>query len=114
MSALYRTEELRRIEQEHARVLAPGTLMSRAGHGAAHWLDRHAPVRPAAFVVLCGPGKNGGDGSACPGGQSTADPPKGGPFALTVAAIFELGLGRPPSAPYPEESGWANECGAPV
>src|SRR5260221_11013525 len=65
MSALYRTEELRRIEQEHARVLAPGTLMSRAGHAAAHWLDRHAPVRPASFVVLCGPGNNGGDGYAC-------------------------------------------------
>ncbi len=65
MSALYRTEELRRIEQEHARLLEPGTLMSRAGHAAAQWLDRHAPVRPASFVVLCGPGNNGGDGYAC-------------------------------------------------
>jgi len=65
MTALCRTEELRRIEQEHARKLAPGTLMDRAGRAAAHWIDRHVPERPASFVVLCGPGNNGGDGYVC-------------------------------------------------
>jgi ADP-dependent NAD(P)H-hydrate dehydratase / NAD(P)H-hydrate epimerase len=62
---LYRTEELRGIEQEHARHLPPGTLMARAGSAAAQWLDRRAPARPASFVVLCGPGNNGGDGYVC-------------------------------------------------
>lgn len=65
MSALYRTEELRRIEQEQARLLPPGTLMDRAGRSAAQWLDRRAPLRPASFIVLCGPGNNGGDGYVC-------------------------------------------------
>jgi len=63
--ALYRTEELRRIEQEQAQHLPPGTLMARAGSAAAQWLDRRAPLRPASFVVLCGPGNNGGDGYVC-------------------------------------------------
>jgi hydroxyethylthiazole kinase-like uncharacterized protein yjeF len=65
MTTLYRTEELRRIEQEHARHLPPGTLMARAGRAAAQWLDRRVSVRPATFLVLCGPGNNGGDGYAC-------------------------------------------------
>jgi hydroxyethylthiazole kinase-like uncharacterized protein yjeF len=62
MTALYRTEELREIERQHAQQLPPGTLMSRAGSAAARWLDRRSPARPAAFIVLCGPGNNGGDG----------------------------------------------------
>ncbi len=63
--ALYRTEELRRIEHQHAQQLPLGTLMAAAGGAAAQWLDRRAPVRPASFIVLCGPGNNGGDGYVC-------------------------------------------------
>jgi hydroxyethylthiazole kinase-like uncharacterized protein yjeF len=65
MTALYRAEELRRIETDHARQLPPGTLMARAGGAAAEWLDRRAPLRPASIIVLCGPGNNGGDGYVC-------------------------------------------------
>jgi hydroxyethylthiazole kinase-like uncharacterized protein yjeF len=65
MGVLYTTEELRRIEQEYARQLPAGTLMAHAGRAAAQWLDRRAQVRPASFIVLCGPGNNGGDGYVC-------------------------------------------------
>jgi ADP-dependent NAD(P)H-hydrate dehydratase / NAD(P)H-hydrate epimerase len=62
---LYRSEQLRLIEQQHARHLPPGTLMARAGDAAARWLDRRVAIRPASFIVLCGPGNNGGDGYVC-------------------------------------------------
>lgn len=65
MSALFLTEELRRIEYDHARRLPPGTLMARAGRAAARWLDGRVRARPASFIVLCGPGNNGGDGYVC-------------------------------------------------
>lgn len=65
MGALFLTEELRRIEHEHARRLPPGTLMARAGRAAAQWLDGRVRARPASFIVLCGPGNNGGDGYVC-------------------------------------------------
>jgi ADP-dependent NAD(P)H-hydrate dehydratase / NAD(P)H-hydrate epimerase len=65
MISLYRTEELRRIEREYARQLPAGTLMARAGAAAAQWLDHRVPARPASFIVLCGPGNNGGDGYVC-------------------------------------------------
>jgi hydroxyethylthiazole kinase-like uncharacterized protein yjeF len=39
--------------------------MERAGQAAAQWLDARVPMRPASFVVLCGPGNNGGDGYVC-------------------------------------------------
>ena len=37
-----------------------GSLMQRAGQGAAEWVWRVAAGRPV--TVLCGPGNNGGDG----------------------------------------------------
>src|SRR3974390_814997 len=65
MSALYRTDDLRRIEREHAQSLSAGTLMERAGQAAARWLDARAAGRISSFIVLCGPGNNGGDGYVC-------------------------------------------------
>jgi hydroxyethylthiazole kinase-like uncharacterized protein yjeF len=65
MIALYRTEELRQIETQETARLPPGALMERAGYAAARWLDQRALQRPASFLVLCGPGNNGGDGYVC-------------------------------------------------
>ena len=65
MNPLSRTAELRRLEAQSAAGLAPGTLMARAGQGAARWLDAQLAARPASFLVLCGPGNNGGDGYVC-------------------------------------------------
>ncbi len=65
MTALYRTEQLRRIEQAHARNLPAGTLMARAGQAAAAWLDAMLMRPGARILVLCGPGNNGGDGFTC-------------------------------------------------
>jgi hydroxyethylthiazole kinase-like uncharacterized protein yjeF len=62
--ALYRTDELRAIEQDAARALPPGTLMQRAGSVAAAWIARRFPLA-ARIVVVCGPGNNGGDGYVC-------------------------------------------------
>jgi len=65
MSLLYRAAELRHIEQAASRDLAPGTLMERAGHAAARWLHQWLNSPGASFLVLCGPGNNGGDGFVC-------------------------------------------------
>jgi len=65
MNALYRTDELRQIELAESARLVPGALMERAGHAAAAWLHQSASARPASFLVLCGPGNNGGDGFVC-------------------------------------------------
>ncbi len=74
MTVLYRSDELRRLEERAGKGLPSGTLMQRAGASAAEWvhawLGAHlAPIRPRAaqgqLLVLCGPGNNGGDGYAC-------------------------------------------------
>jgi len=65
MTDLYLTKQLRLIEQVNAQRLAPGTLMQRAGQAAANWLAGRMPARTASFLVLCGPGNNGGDGYVC-------------------------------------------------
>ncbi len=68
MHHLYPIEQLRRIEQQQAARLPPGTLMQRAGQAAAHWIDGHGGATRRAFLVLCGPGDNGGDGFVCAAG----------------------------------------------
>ncbi len=65
MSALFRIDELRRIEHDEVARLPPGTLMQRAGRAAARAIDRERPGSHRSFVVLCGPGDNGGDGFVC-------------------------------------------------
>lgn len=73
MRALYRTDELRRREHRGRASLPAGTLMQRAGEAAAQAIDafwratRTAAGRspsPAAILLQCGPGDNGGDGFA--------------------------------------------------
>lgn len=73
MTLLYRTAQLRHIEERAGAALAAGTLMARAGRSAAAWIDawRGTHVRSGeglagrAILILCGPGNNGGDGFAC-------------------------------------------------
>ena len=58
---IYRVAELRALEAATAARLAPGDLMRRAGHAAAHWALRLAGEKSGPIVVLIGPGNNGGD-----------------------------------------------------
>jgi hydroxyethylthiazole kinase-like uncharacterized protein yjeF len=62
---LLTVEQLRALEERAAHALAPGTLMQRAGHGAAAWIHARYGRQPLHVVVLCGPGNNGGDGYVC-------------------------------------------------
>jgi len=61
---LFRTAQLRALEQRAGAALAPGTLMQRAGAAAAAWIARRFPASDR-IVVVCGPGNNGGDGYVC-------------------------------------------------
>lgn len=65
MGPVFLSSELRTLEHEAQLGLAPGTLMARAGHGAAAWMHRWVGEGRSSFVVLCGPGNNGGDGYVC-------------------------------------------------
>lgn len=69
MSLLYRSAELRLLEEEAGAGLPPGTLMQRAGEAAAEqidaWLAAQAPEARGEVLILCGPGNNGGDGYTC-------------------------------------------------
>ncbi|HXA46977.1 MAG TPA: NAD(P)H-hydrate dehydratase, partial [Burkholderiaceae bacterium] len=63
MTALYSLAEIRAIERAATRMLAPGTLMQRAGQAAAKLtlgLLPHA-TGERKVLVLAGPGNNGGD-----------------------------------------------------
>jgi len=77
MNLLLRIDEMRVLEARARSDLPPGTLMQRAGQGAADWIHAwlQGPVadapasgsvdRTASVLVLCGPGDNGGDGFVC-------------------------------------------------
>jgi len=59
---LYSVAQIRAIEQSSRAVLAPGTLMQRAGEAASSYALELLKGRPAgAVLVLAGPGNNGGD-----------------------------------------------------
>jgi hydroxyethylthiazole kinase-like uncharacterized protein yjeF len=61
-NSLYSVAQLRAIEQAVAPVLAPGTLMRRAGEAAARMaLYLLGARRERPVLVLAGPGNNGGD-----------------------------------------------------
>ena len=56
---LFDVAAVRRIEHAAQASLPPFTLMSRAGAAAADWLAAHAP--DGLWLLLAGPGNNGGD-----------------------------------------------------
>lgn len=63
MTALYSLAEIRAIEHAAMRMLAPGTLMQRAGQSAAKLALSLMPhsTGERKILVLAGPGNNGGD-----------------------------------------------------
>ncbi|GLS03935.1 bifunctional NAD(P)H-hydrate repair enzyme [Chitiniphilus shinanonensis] len=61
MTPLYFSSTLRRIEQENSGAIP--SLMQRAGHAAAQWIQSNFERQPIAVVV--GPGNNGGDALVC-------------------------------------------------
>jgi hydroxyethylthiazole kinase-like uncharacterized protein yjeF len=63
MTALYSLAEIRAIEHAAARMLAPGTLMQRAGQAATKLALSLLPhsTGERKVLVLVGPGNNGGD-----------------------------------------------------
>jgi hydroxyethylthiazole kinase-like uncharacterized protein yjeF len=68
MTLLYRIAEIRAREALGRAHLPAGTLMKRAGTGAADWIHRWSQGRAgtsASVLVLCGSGDNGGDGFVC-------------------------------------------------
>lgn len=60
--ALYRTEDIRRIEQSAAALDEPPALMERAGLAAAELARERFLGSGGSVLVLAGPGNNGGDG----------------------------------------------------
>jgi hydroxyethylthiazole kinase-like uncharacterized protein yjeF len=60
--ALYRTEDIRRIEQLAAELEQPPALMERAGLAAAELVRERFVGAGGSVLVLAGPGNNGGDG----------------------------------------------------
>lgn len=61
-TAVYRTEDIRRIEQAAAALDEPPQLMERAGLAAAELVRARYPGKAGCVLVLAGPGNNGGDG----------------------------------------------------
>jgi hydroxyethylthiazole kinase-like uncharacterized protein yjeF len=60
--AVYRTDQIRRIEQSAAALDDPPLLMERAGLAAAELARERFLADKRAVLVLSGPGNNGGDG----------------------------------------------------
>jgi hydroxyethylthiazole kinase-like uncharacterized protein yjeF len=91
MHPLYTVADIRAIERDAAALLAPGTLMGRAGTAAAR-LARSLLAPPARRVlVLAGPGNNGGDAVLCAAELATA--------GLDVTVVFTGDAARlPPDA----------------
>lgn len=59
--SLYRLTELRALEENAQKGLAPGALMLRAGEAAADQALRHRADASGPIIALAGPGNNGGD-----------------------------------------------------
>jgi hydroxyethylthiazole kinase-like uncharacterized protein yjeF len=132
---LYRTAELRALEQRAAQGLPAGTLMARAGAAAAAFIAHRWP-QAQRVLVLCGPGNNGGDGYVCatelaragkdatcvalaaPAADDARDAarrwtgatptalPIDQHFDLLVDAMFGIGLVRPLSGVFLDAARW--------
>lgn len=65
MIKILNSETLRKIDQETIRKqgLQSHELMERAAEACVGWIDRQIPAG-IGFMVVCGPGNNGGDGLA--------------------------------------------------
>ncbi|MFM9057190.1 MAG: NAD(P)H-hydrate epimerase, partial [Bacteroidota bacterium] len=65
MIKILNSETLRKIDQEtiQKQGLQSHELMERAADACVAWIDEQIPAG-IGFIVVCGPGNNGGDGLA--------------------------------------------------
>jgi len=116
---IYRTEDIRRIEQ--AAGAAP--LMERAGAAAAELAARLASDKSKDILVLAGPGNNGGDARIAAERLKEKffrvtvvekELPADKPWALVIDGLFGIGLARPIEGDHAKLVEYANRQTCPV
>ena len=122
-SPLYRTGDLRRIEQAASGSKPP--LMERAGSAAADLAAALASEKTKDILVLAGPGNNGGDARIAAErlkerffrvtiATTIGEIPAATAWGLIIDGLFGIGLKRPIASPFAELVAYANQQRCPV